>query len=118
MTAFRLAIAICEWVLISLCAIVFIVVVVDFAQAWNAQACSSQVTPTCYPWGWFEGPLGGPSWGYASKNNYLVSGLYLLGISAVGVSSALWLKAGRRIYVLLAGLALLYIGQYLLPLIV
>jgi hypothetical protein len=93
-------------------------VVVDLPQAWNAQACSIQITPTCYPWGWFEGPLGGPSWGYASKSSYLVSGLYLLGISSVGISSALWLKAGRRIHVLLAGLALLYIGQYLLPLII
>jgi hypothetical protein len=105
-TALFRAVVICEWILISLFVLVLIMSALDLPSAWHAQPCSVKITPNCYPWGWTEGPIGGPSWSYATKRNYLVSGFFMLGTAAIGLSSMFWLARGRRILVLLAVIAL------------
>jgi hypothetical protein len=117
MIALRRAIVTCEWILISLLALFSVMLLLDLPSAWNAQPCSARITPNCYPWGWTEGPLPGDSWHYASKQNYLVSGSYLLAIALLALISMHWLASGRRIFALLAAIALLYVGHHLIPLV-
>ena len=117
MTALQRAVVIAEWILISLFALVSVMMLVDLPSAWNAQPCSAGITPNCYPWGWTEGPLAGASWNYSSKQNYLVAGFYLLGVTALALTSMPWLPPGRRIFALLAAIALLYVGHYFIPLV-
>jgi hypothetical protein len=118
MIALRRAVVICEWILISLFALVSVFLLLDLPSAWQAQPCSMRpITPDCYPWGMTEGPMEGPSWSYASKQNYLVSGIYLLGVSLLALILMPWLPPGRRILALLAAIALLYAGGYLMPLV-
>lgn len=116
MIALHRAVIVIERPLISLFALLFATLVFDLPSAWFAQPCSVRpITPNCYPWG-AEGPVAGV-WSYSSKQNYLASGFYGLGIAAIGLSSLLWLSAGRRILVLLAATILMYVGSYALPLI-
>jgi hypothetical protein len=62
-----------EWALISLFALILVINVIEFYSAWHSQSCSIKSSQSCYPWGMTEGPMEGGSWGYASKENYLVS---------------------------------------------
>jgi hypothetical protein len=117
MIALRRVVVICEWILVGLFALVSVMMLMDLPSAWNAKPCSVEMTRNCYPWGWTEGPLAGASWHYASKQNYLVSGSYLLGVTLLALISMPWLPPGRRIFALLASIALLYVGDHLLPLV-
>jgi hypothetical protein len=118
MIALRRAVVICEWILISLFVFAFIMLLPELYGAWHAQPCSVKpITAGCYPWGMTEGPMEGPSWSYASKRNYLVSGFYMLGVAAVGLSSILYMRPGRRILGLLAAIVLLYAGGHFMPLV-
>ena len=59
----------------------------DFLQARRARSCSEPASmglaATCYPWGG-EGPVAG-RWSYASKDNYLRSGIALLLVLLAGI---------------------------------
>ena len=117
MIALRRAVVVFEWVLIGLFVLVLTMVLFDLPSAWNAQPCSvKSITPDCYPWG-FEGPAGG-SWNYASKKNYLVTSVFAAIVSCTALVSTLVLPQGRRIFVLLIGMALIYLSDFFLPLIV
>jgi hypothetical protein len=73
MAIVRRAIVFVEWALISLFALALVINVIEFFSALDSQSCSIKPGQGCYPWGMTEGPMAGGSWGYASKENYLVS---------------------------------------------
>ena len=112
------AVVICEWVLFSLLAVVFLVIALDLTSAMTAQNC--QILPRaegCYPWGG-EGPAADAGWHYASKRNYLANSFYEVAVIATALASFLLLRPGGRIFGLLAVLVLLYVGESLLKLVV
>jgi hypothetical protein len=57
-------------------------------------------------------------WAYASKRIYLVSSVFDVIVSCAVLVAALALARGRRILVLLAGGALIYLSGFFLPLLV
>lgn len=70
----------------ALLAAVLVLLLVDFFQALDATACSdSKHSRNCYPWGMTEGPLEGGSWGYASKQNYLISQAAGIAVLAIAI---------------------------------
>jgi hypothetical protein len=113
----RKVVVICEWVLISFFGLFLLILVFDLPSAWNAQACRIQITPNCYPWGG-EGPAADAGWSYASKRNYLASGIYSLAVLSVTLGPAFFFQPGRRLPVLLFAVVLFYLGDHLLPRIV
>jgi hypothetical protein len=114
----RKIVVICEWVLISFFAIMFIFFAIDLADAWNAQGCWDRPTTShCYPWGG-EGPVADAGWSYATKRNYLASSIYTLAVMAIALGSMFLLRPGLRILALLAALAVLNAGLRLLPLVI
>jgi hypothetical protein len=73
MAIVKRVVVIVERALISLFALILLLNVIEFFSALDSQACSIHAGQGCYPWGMTEGPMAGGSWGYASKENYLVS---------------------------------------------
>ncbi len=73
MAIVRRVIVFVEWALISLFALALLLNVIEFFSALDSQSCSIKQGQGCYPWGMTEGPMEGGSWGYTSKENYLVS---------------------------------------------
>jgi hypothetical protein len=102
-----------EWALIAFFSILLLMLAVDLPNAWYAEPCWPHAGEGCYPWGG-EGPVA-TSWNYASKRNYLASSIFgVLATSGI-LFGALMVSRGQRIFVLLAGIALLYLGNILLP---
>ena len=70
----------------GLLAAVLVLLLVDFFQALDATACSdAKHSQNCYPWGMTEGPLEGGSWGYASKENYLITQAAGIAVLAIAI---------------------------------
>ena len=102
-----------EWTLITLLAIGLLILTFDLFQAWNASACSAGASTDCYPWG-AEGPVS-ELWNYASKRNYLVASAVSVLTISFTLLGALVVSQGRRILVLLAGVAVGHLGYYVVP---
>jgi hypothetical protein len=103
-----------EWALILFFSIVFLMLVIDLPGAWNAEPCWPHASQDCYPWG-SEGPVAGGGWSYASKRNYLASGIFVALLTSVTLLVTFLVSRAKRVVVLMAGLALLYLGELLLP---
>jgi hypothetical protein len=102
-----------EWALIILFSVTMLMLVIDLHGAWYAEPCWPRASQGCYPWGG-EGPVAG-SWSYASKENYLVSSIFGV-LTTSGILFGTFIVSRRqRIFVLLAGIALLYLSNVLLP---
>jgi hypothetical protein len=109
----RRLVVVIERILVGLFAIEIAMMLLDLSQAWNAQPCSVNVTPTCYPWG-TEGPTAG-SWNYLNKRNYLTSEIFTLTVLTLGLSLALALRRNIRIVALIAAILLLAVSDYFIP---
>ena len=113
MPALQRGVIAAEWVLAVGLGLALIVLALDLAMAWNAQACSIQPrAPNCYPWG--RGWAVEFGWHYLNKRNYLASGIFDLAIVLSALAAACWMRPGRRIVAFAGGIAVLYAGQYLL----
>jgi hypothetical protein len=113
MGALRLAVVVIEGMLIALLVLFLTMTVLDLPYAWHAEPCSVGRSSGCYPWG-AEGP-GAGNWVYASKRNYLVAAVFDTVVACAALVGALLLPQGRRIWALLAGVALIYFSAFFLP---
>jgi hypothetical protein len=113
MGALRLAVVVIEGLLIALLVLFLTMTVLDLPYAWHAEPCSVGRSSGCYPWG-TEGP-GAGNWVYASKRNYLVAAVFDTVVACAALVGALLLPQGRRIWALLAGVALIYLSAFFLP---
>jgi hypothetical protein len=116
MRALRLAVVVIEGLLIALLVLFLTMTLLDLPYAWNAEPCSIGRSSGCYPWG-AEGPKAG-NWVYASKRNYLVASVFDAVVACAALVGALLLPQGRRVWALLAGIALIYLSAFFLPLLV
>jgi hypothetical protein len=93
-----------EWALILFFSIALLMLLIDLPGAWDAEPCWPHASQGCYPWGMTEGPMEGGSWGYTSKENYLVS--TFVGCAFISVLLLLCFVVPRkfRIAVLVSGL--------------
>jgi hypothetical protein len=105
-------VTIIEWALIAFLSIGLVVLLIDLPGAWNAKPCWQDPGQGCYPWGG-EGPVAG-LWNYASKQNYLASSIFEAALSGVALIGAFVISRRYRIFVLLAGIALLYASDFVL----
>ena len=111
------ALVVIEWVLLIFLALVALIFAMDLPTAWNAQNCFDRpITRNCYPWGG-EGPVADAGWHYANKRNYLAWGIFVLVILVPALAAAFWQRPGRRIFIVIGAIALLYAGAKVLPLI-
>ena len=106
-------VTIIEWALIVWLSIGLFVLLIDLLSAWNAEPCGPHANQGCYPWGG-EGPVAG-LWHYASKRNYIASSIFDVLLSSATLLGAFVVSRRYRIFVLLAGIVLLYASDFLLP---
>jgi hypothetical protein len=93
-----------EWALISLFALMLLMRGMEFYSAWHSQSCFIKFSQNCYPWGMTEGPMEGGSWGYTSKENYLVSNFVVGAFISVLLILCFVIPRNFRIVVLVSGL--------------
>jgi hypothetical protein len=109
----RLILVVIEWTLIVLLSLGLLTLAIDFPGALYADPCLPRPSQGCYPWGG-EGPVAG-LWNYASKRNYLASSIFSLLAASVTLLGTFVVARDKRIFALMAGVAVLYLGNYLLP---
>ena len=115
MVTVRRVVIICEWMLLTLFGLLLLMLIFELPFAWDAHACSDPPIGRqgCYPWGG-QGPAADAGWGYASKRNYLASGLYSLAVTTVAFGLTFLVRAGRRLLVLVPVLLLLRNAEFIL----